>query len=432
MAEAKRFHEAAPRMVTCGPLSAVVALLAVTALACGGGRDGSSARDAGGGDAAAAQLVLEVTIGAGNVESQDHTFADILDIAVAGDNTIWVLDGSNTPGVQQSPRLRQFTADGNFLREVSRAGAGPGEFAAPYALAVLGGDRVAVRDYSRRGEIAVFHADGGLDTVLSLGNTLNWPFNGRSPIQVDTSGVMWLPFRGRPGPEQGPVRFLRVRPDGAILDTVAVPVVPEVERVELSVTRTLPGGRTSGRGFPFPNQPNGIWAWSPFGNFVVARTDEYRIHVLLPPSHSGIAAGRADSNVAAPVRSISRTVAPVAVSDAERAASRERLLRDIASAEGAGDLQVPPLPSSKPPMNWIEYSDDRRLMVNVPLPSVFVDGVWTETRAWDVFDVNERYQGRIVLPAAFTLEVLRGDSMWGVYRDSLDTESVRRYRVVWH
>ena len=65
------------------------------------------------------------------------------------------------------------------------------------------------------------------------------------------------------------------------------------------------------------------------------------------------------------------------------------------------------------------------------MPSRFVDGEWSEPDAYDVFEPDGRFVGRILVPDAFQIEFMKDDHMWGRYTGEFDVESVRRYRIVW-
>ena len=48
---------------------------------------------------------------------------------------------------------------------------------------------------------------------------------------------------------------------------------------------------------------------------------------------------------------------------------------------------------------------------------------------WDVFDAEGRLQGMITLPDRFTPFALQGDLLYGVWRDELEVQYVRVFRV---
>ena len=59
------------------------------------------------------------------------------------------------------------------------------------------------------------------------------------------------------------------------------------------------------------------------------------------------------------------------------------------------------------------------------------EGEWSEPDAFDAFDLDGDFLGRVVLPDLFRMLGMSGDRLWGVVRDDLGVESVRFYRVAW-
>jgi hypothetical protein len=174
-----------------------------------------------------------------------------------------------------------------------------------------------------------------------------------------------------------------------------------------------------------PYQPHGVWTWTPFGGFAVASTADYRVTVLPPvPLFNRSQVSNSVSVV------IERNVQPVPVSDAERKAIRNKLIADVEEAGGRG-VNIPDIPETKPPFKGIEFASDGRLMTWVSMPSVRLDNEWVEPSAWDIFQHNGTFRGRLVLPSGFRMFYLRGDRMLGVQRMSDGVEIVRRYRIVW-
>ena len=49
---------------------------------------------------------------------------------------------------------------------------------------------------------------------------------------------------------------------------------------------------------------------------------------------------------------------------------------------------------------------------------------------WDVFDAEGRYLGVVTLPAGFDPGQFRGDAVYGIWRDTLGVEYVKRLRIV--
>ncbi len=107
-------------------------------------------------------LVLELAMGADIAAPEEYQFSLIRSILITPDRTIWVAD--MTPGAfsdfqRGTPSLRQYDAEGTFVRQVARAGDGPGEYRQPDGLAVLSDGRVAVRPEGHRDAFGLLEND---------------------------------------------------------------------------------------------------------------------------------------------------------------------------------------------------------------------------------------------------------------------------------
>lgn len=98
----------------------------------------------------------------------EYVFGQIADVAGLPSGQILVLDA-------QYRRLTMFSADGNFLARVGRAGRGPGEFIAPVALAV-NGNEVLVLDVGQ----ARVHAFQLAEKSLEFSGSIPVPASTRS------------------------------------------------------------------------------------------------------------------------------------------------------------------------------------------------------------------------------------------------------------
>lgn len=154
-------------------------------------------------DPGMAELVLDLSLGHEESAAPEFHFSSIADVLVLRDGTIWILDGNGTMLGGQAPELRRFDSRGTFLGHVGRSGEGPGEYRAPYALAMTVDGRVALRDYALPERITLYTGDGAVDTTWSLPRGLQWPFGAGNAVKVDTAGVVWLSFltidRSEPG-----------------------------------------------------------------------------------------------------------------------------------------------------------------------------------------------------------------------------------------
>jgi hypothetical protein len=276
--------------------------------------------------------------------------------------------------------------------------------------------RVVLRDQQLADRLTVYTADGTVDTTWSL--TGQYFPRGSGPlIMVDTSGLVWIAFGSRPGRTRF-LAYVRLH-NGVIVDTVRLPALPELATNNVRVERRLPSGGLSVTGVQPPYQPSAVWALGPRGRFAIARTDEYRVEILLPYGSTE------------PTPSIvSREVRSIPVSDAERA-DAHNYLAERARAIGASGMRLPDVPRHKPPIKRLFFSSDGQLLVSVSMPSRLLNGQWVESTAYDVFDQNQRFRGRVHVPDALTLGYLKNDELWGVWRDDDGVESIRRYRIRW-
>ncbi len=418
--------------------SPVRVALVLAASACGGG-NGEAPNGGDGTATEVAELVLELSIGDDIAAAPEYQFALIRSILITSDGTIWVADitGRSLGFARGTPMLRQYDAEGTFVRQVAREGEGPGEYREPDGLAVLSDGRVAVRDLAPPGKVLLFTADGQFSetwTSYSLGvGPMRWGSGTSSALRIDVGGVLWLPIMdfgaiSASGPP--PPQFLRIQPDGMVLDTVQPPSLPAVERDEVQ----LEHGTYSSFYEPFA-----MSAWGPTGTFAIARTDQYRIELLPPPEVSNADVGTSPPASISPSTFIVRDVPLVPVSPADRDAERERFEQWISAVEPDSRVAVPDIPEFKPPIRRIWFADDGQLLVWVHMPSRLQDGEWMETEAFDVFDPEGVLRGRVVFPDefrpygpnSFRFLGMRGDMIWGVFTDSLEVQSVRIYTVSW-
>ena len=359
-----------------------------------------------------APLVLQASIGENLAASADDQFSAIVAMLVTDDEKLWVVDGFNGP----TPQVRMYDADGKFVRRVGNVGSGPGEYRNPNALALLADGRVVLRDQHLADRLTLYTLDGTVDTTWSLGSRYV-SIGFATGMVVDTSGSLWVSIGSRPWPIQ--FHHLRVR-DGAIIDTVSLPPLPELPDNCVMIEKRLPSGGRSVRGACPPFQPQAAWALDRRGRYAIARTDRYRIEIR--PPHG--------SPNGTPSTIVSREARPIQVSEDERAYERERLI-DVMTRMSLPTRRVPEIPRHKPPVRRLYFSSDGQLVVWASVPSRFVNGKWVESTVYDVFDPTGRFRGRVHIPDGFSMGYLKDDELWGVWRDEDGVESIRRYKIQW-
>ena len=159
------------------------------------------------------ELVEEIRIGALD-DGVAYSFSDINSIAVSEAGAVYVDD-------THPPALRQFDADGRFVRWIGRQGEGPGEFRSIAGVSVLPEGRPAVWDRSSS-RITVYDADGDHDTTLPIrGVNPPYPFVDRSFL-TDATGNYYLRILVAAASSATQYGYARISPDGAV-DTLAPP-----------------------------------------------------------------------------------------------------------------------------------------------------------------------------------------------------------------
>ncbi len=92
-----------------------------------------------------------------------HEFSQPSDVAVAGDGSIYVVDGVNNC-------VKVFTSKGKFLFLFGEAGGGPGQFDTPLGMDIDAAGKLYVAD-SRNHRVQVFTAKGKFDYQIKIPTT---------------------------------------------------------------------------------------------------------------------------------------------------------------------------------------------------------------------------------------------------------------------
>lgn len=364
-----------------------------------------------------ATLVPEVSIGEldGDLE---YLFGRLASLNVGPDGTIYVVD-------EQVPELRAFAPDGTYRATLGRPGEGPGEIQGPDGgLGVLSDGRILVRDPANN-RIQVYGPDGeALATWPARGNFYTsrqffWDRNDNVYTQIllePTADIRnWV------------IALVRIGPDGAPGDTL-VPPDAGYEGPRLEARGGAEGDQHVSRtGVPF--SPGEEYTFHPGGYFVHGVSDQYELRLLRP----------GDPLI------IQRAAEAAPVTDGERAEEEARVTRNLRQVQPNWRWSGPGIPDRKPFFDALFVGRDGRIWVTVPQPGVEVEDPdydpqdpqsvpdrWREPVAYDVFQEDGTYLGRVATPMGFSnrpTPVFKGDTVWAVTRDDLGVQRVVRFHV---
>jgi hypothetical protein len=380
--------------------------------------------------AGVATLVPEIRIG--SVDGADeYVFGDIAEIAVARDGSVYVFD-------RQVPALRQYDANGKYVRTLGAKGSGPGEYRSGGGLAIHPDGRILLWD-TGNWRVNVYSSAGASLTswLTPSGATGNATMMTARSLVIDTAGAVYFRkpnfMMRRTGNSAD--QWVRLRADGAVLDTIPVPQSPSPQ-AEISA-RTA----TVGQSANVPFAPRFLTALSPMGYFVTALPAAYAFEIL--------DSGRAVSSIRRPL-----TLTPV--SDAERDSARKAIEANMRNVDPVWTWNGPPIPRTKAAFTSIAIGADGRIWIPLvpevsPRAGAVQGGGGGAARIgggpppgaaprpapkprpalYDVFEPTGTYLGQVEVPARVSSVFRRGDYVWGVEYDEDDVPYVRRFRIAW-
>lgn len=342
----------------------------------------------------------------------DYQFGQISGLDVTSDGRILVLD-------QQAGHIKVFSGEGIFERTISQSGAGPGELGPQAALLMVGrGDTVFVPDMGNQ-RVNLFFMDESEPISFPLrfeeGIPMRW--------EMSDQGVLVAQRRALNLPNQDVQAdkdlIARQAYDGTIVDTLLTPPRGET----FSFSSGLPE-------FHF-FVPEPAWTLLNDGSMAFAMSDEFRVSVYA-----------LDGSL---TRVITMPVERKPVGEEDISIIMD-MLETVFEQQG-----VPPqgVELIKQNMTFEDVFPAFTQMRSGPGNSLWVQraGVPSDMTAeerenwnpildpgvtdeWDVFDAEGRLLGIIRMPDRFTPFSLKGDLMYGVWRDEFEVQYVRVYRVI--
>jgi hypothetical protein len=374
-----------------------------------------------------ASLVEEMSIGVAD-GAEHYMLGEIADVAFGRDGSIYAFD-------RQVPIIRQYDAQGRFVRNIGRRGEGPGEYKSASGLATLSDGRLLQWD-TGNWRINVYSATGDvlpqLSTPSGTGGSAMATY--ARALMVDTAGriitrkmLFTRDFGNRP------TVWIRFRGDGTVLDTIQPLDGPVPARV--SATN---GPASKSDNVPF--SPRRFVVMSPLGYLVAGFPNRYAFEIHEPGK---------------PVVSVRRDVNAEPVSRAERASERRRIEESMRETNPAWSWNGPDIPDTKPLYGDLQVGLDGRIWVAV-IPEVSprvgsissggggagppttrrerVDGpprTPPTPALYDVFEPDGRYLGQVQVPARVSSVARRGDQVWAIEVDENDVPRIKRYRIAW-
>lgn len=357
-------------------------------------------------------------------EADDTTlFAEVSEFDVGLAGQLYVFEVPNRV-------LLLFDSTGALQRRVGRQGAGPGEFNFNNGMVVLRDGRLAQWD-ARNGRVSFFTADGEFTSswVVPTG------FSTSNGIRSDASGQLYA-YRPVTPPRDGEILgrmgLRRFGDDGTLRDSLIPPDLPWTQVV---YTATVSGNTSA----TVPtHSPRFMWQWHPEGYFVSVSMERYEIEVSRPQR---------------PLR-IVRDAPEIPVPEAERAWDQARITFNLRQTDPAWRFNGPPIPSVKPPVAGLHVARDGRIWVRVAVPSVEIPaadrdagpaaagagGATSAPRppvrthrdaavAFEVFERDGRFLGRVELPYTAQWMEAEGNRLWYLDRDADGLPAVVRARV---
>jgi streptogramin lyase len=302
---------------------------------------------------------------------------------------LYVLDGP-------ASQVRVFGADGRHVRSFGRQGAGPGEFKQPMGMAMAPDGALWVVD-SGNGRFAVFDTTGALrTTVRRASGLMAFPWPGR----FDRQGRLWDVSAGSHG-INGPPSLLQVDPSSGGVRPVALPAFTPAQFSSSNGPVSVAA--------PVPFSPEFVWTLDADGRVWSGVTDRYRLRLHEPAGDT--------------VRVVERDAAPVQVAASERDSVPARLKW---FTDQGGRIDLSRVPRQKPAFVSIRTDDRGWVWVRPSLPAT------ERNAAFDVFDPDGRYQGRITLPVQHEDGmplVVRGDHIYATVLSDAGVPQVVRFRI---
>jgi len=330
-------------------------------------------------------------------------FADLRDLVVLSDGSLWTLDFKERS-------IRRYDARGRFVGTSGRDGAGPGEMRNANGMLVHGDGTVWINDPSN-GRFTVFSPDGRFARQHAL------PINGfgyRWDAWFDrTTQEVIDPTLARTGDDYARV-WRRVSASGTDRGTVGVPacaILSQASPATFTGWRAEGPGRASAMGaYPFT-----------FGGGVAA-TGRGGVWCASPDaSHASLVRIGGNDTIARSALRLPRL--PVAPDERTEAIAQ---LRQRLERYATNDFDASKVPNTKPAIGALWVDDDGRLWI------MHTPGHKARRTVYDVHDDTGAHLGRVTVPfrvAPVMPPRARGMQLWLPVLDDDDVVSVVHFTL---
>jgi hypothetical protein len=342
------------------------------------------------------QLIEELRIG--DDDGDNYSFGKVIGITVDNDGTIYVAD-------EKREDIRSFDSAGRFINKLGRKGKGPGEYLYIGGIAANSRGKLFMYDFGMA-RVNVYARDGKVLATLPC-HGLPEPGD-REFILLSTAGDIYIEdIVARDSADSFPrLSFVRCDSSGVVRDSL--PIIRWTEW----------------RPFNAAYDAFGVMSLNRRGELVSGFTGQYAIEVR---SKDG------------KVFRIERVGAQsVPVSQAERH-YLDSSYRQFSARSPRPRHNEPAL---KPVFKALSTGEDNRIWVTLYTPSAerakstepasgpHLPDRWYEPQhAWDVFDPDGVYLGRITLPHSGEIFFRRGQQVWGKLEDENGTVYIIRWRI---
>ena len=329
------------------------------------------------------------------------------------------------------PVVRVYDASGRHTSDIGSEGDGPGEFRSPDGLLIGADGRLYVRDM-RQARITIFANDGEfIDT---------WPLDAGFIITpaafvMRDDGTVYSPGRVGPMPTElrspGAIQMGMIPRGPADSDAGPVPRPAFDYEPQRFVREQRSAGNVRVMMMGVPFAPEIVWALAPSGALLAGVGTEYSFDIGSPDG---------------PVTRVVMDQDPVAIDGSERDWHIEQTAARMRDGNPEWMWTGPEMATAKPAFDQLLPDHSGRVWAGRAGPGIenpdcekdaetgiWEPACWTNSRLYDVFDLEGAYLGPVDIPAGFRLDELswiKGNTVMTALEDESGVITVKKYALV--